>query len=671
MALVEHKANTVADNVSFQAAVLATPAAGVSVATDDVGGAQYQRIKLDIGGDGVSSPITLSNPMPIGTLPGGTVIVSGTVQTLGSIQGVGTFQVLGSVQGVGTFQMLGTLQPLAGSVHIASGIPGTVQVLGSVQSVGTQQGLGTYQPLAGSVHIASTGTLPLGTVQVLGSVQPVGTTQALGTVQPLAGSVHIASTGTLPLGTVQVLGSVQTVGTSQALGTFQPLAGSVHIASTGTLPLGTVQVLGSIQTVGTSQVLGTVQTVGTRQVLGTIQAHGTTQALGTFQPLAGSVHIANSLVVTIGTISGGTIQAFGTTEVLGTVRALTAVDVTVGTIAEGTIQSFTGTAQVLGTVQVLTIPGTVQVLGSVQTVGTSQALGTFQPLAGSVHLATNLAGGTVVAVGSVAHGGVADLRPILFGGFGSSGTQAAVDDGDIVRAWFDLNGRLQMRGTIDSLPAVSVSAVAGTVQVLGSVQTVGTSQVLGSVQTVGTSQVLGSVQTVGTSQVLGSVQPVGTVQALGSISVQGLTPYLSGGGSANPVLGGGVSLAARPGTSTIGSVVRQWYDLHGRQVVQVGNGTTAVFGSYFTANGNGTLLGTVGAGSFVRIYDIVVSGSAAGTVRILSDATQVWGPLFLAANGGWNMNSAVGAKMAVNTALVVVNGMGSLSVTINYGVEGA
>ncbi len=140
-----------ADNVQFQAATLATPLSGVTVATDDVGGVHYQRVKLDIGGDGVTSPITLLNPLPIGTLPGGTVVVSGTVQALGSIQGVGTFQVLGSVQGVGTFQVLGSVQPV-----------GTAQVLGSVQGVGTFQVLGSVQPV--------------GTVQALGSVQAVGTT---------------------------------------------------------------------------------------------------------------------------------------------------------------------------------------------------------------------------------------------------------------------------------------------------------------------------------------------------------------------------------------------------------------------------------------------------------------------------------------------------------------
>ena len=147
-----------ADNVQFQAATLATPLSGVSVATDDVGGIQYQRVKLDVGGDGVSTPVTLVNPLPIGTLPGGTVIVSGTVQTLGSIQGVGTFQVLGSVQGVGTFQVLGSVQPV-----------GTVQALGTYQAHGTTQVLGSVQTV--------------GTSQVLGSIQTVGTSQALGSFQ--------------------------------------------------------------------------------------------------------------------------------------------------------------------------------------------------------------------------------------------------------------------------------------------------------------------------------------------------------------------------------------------------------------------------------------------------------------------------------------------------------
>lgn len=41
-----------ADNVAI------TPGAGVTIATDDVAGVQYQRVKLDAGGDGATTPIT-------------------------------------------------------------------------------------------------------------------------------------------------------------------------------------------------------------------------------------------------------------------------------------------------------------------------------------------------------------------------------------------------------------------------------------------------------------------------------------------------------------------------------------------------------------------------------------------------------------------------------------
>ena len=53
-----------ADNVAI------TPGSGATIATDDVGGAQYQRIKLDLGGDGASSPLlrgqqTKANSLPV------------------------------------------------------------------------------------------------------------------------------------------------------------------------------------------------------------------------------------------------------------------------------------------------------------------------------------------------------------------------------------------------------------------------------------------------------------------------------------------------------------------------------------------------------------------------------------------------------------------------------
>jgi hypothetical protein len=40
------------------------PGTGEVVATDDIGGVQYQRVKLDVGGDGATSPVTKAAPLP-------------------------------------------------------------------------------------------------------------------------------------------------------------------------------------------------------------------------------------------------------------------------------------------------------------------------------------------------------------------------------------------------------------------------------------------------------------------------------------------------------------------------------------------------------------------------------------------------------------------------------
>lgn len=527
-----------ADNVSFQSSTLATPAASTSVATDDVGGVHYQRVKLDFGADGASSPLTAANPLPI----------------------------VGTVQAHGTSQALGTYQPLAGSVHVAS----TVSILGTVQI------------LAGSVHLASRlpGTADIGTV--------AGTVSILGTVQMLAGSVHVAAT-------------------VQVLGTTQPLAGSVHLASGGSMQgyaahdaaaVGAPVLSGAFGSSGTQDAVGNgdavrlwadlngrlwtnVQTFGGTVGGGTIQVHGTVQALGTYQPLAGSVHIA------------ATVQALGTVQPLaGSAHLASRLP---GTADIGTIA---GTVSILGTVQALA--------GSVHVAATVQALGTYQPLAGSAHLATNLAGGSVVAVGSALHGAVADGRPILLGAFGSSGTQAAVDDGDAVRLWADLNGRLQIRGTIDSIPNVTITA--GTV----------------------------SLNTGGTAHV-GSVQRIagGTIDSFGGT-----------------VSGGTIRVLPPSGTAL---------------------GETYFSTIYTAAANDATLIAAPGVGTFIRIYDILLSGSAAGTARILDSAAGTHiGHIHAAANGGWGFNSSRGVRTRTGNRAILFNcTVGTWGVLINYALETA
>jgi len=53
----------VADSVTFQAANPATPPAGFVVATDEVDGQHYQRVKIDLGADGAVDPVVGALPV--------------------------------------------------------------------------------------------------------------------------------------------------------------------------------------------------------------------------------------------------------------------------------------------------------------------------------------------------------------------------------------------------------------------------------------------------------------------------------------------------------------------------------------------------------------------------------------------------------------------------------
>lgn len=54
-----------ADNLTTQSATPATIPASSTIATDDVGGAHFQKVKIDVGGDGASAALSNSNPLPV------------------------------------------------------------------------------------------------------------------------------------------------------------------------------------------------------------------------------------------------------------------------------------------------------------------------------------------------------------------------------------------------------------------------------------------------------------------------------------------------------------------------------------------------------------------------------------------------------------------------------
>ena len=61
-----------ADNVTINAS-----SGTANVASDDVGGVQFQNVKIDIGGNGVSVPLSAANPLPVTTTSANTVVTDG------------------------------------------------------------------------------------------------------------------------------------------------------------------------------------------------------------------------------------------------------------------------------------------------------------------------------------------------------------------------------------------------------------------------------------------------------------------------------------------------------------------------------------------------------------------------------------------------------------------
>lgn len=104
------------DNTTFQTTV-ATPPAGLVVATDDVSSVHFQKIKIDVGGDGASLPLSNSNPLPISDA-GGSITVDGTVNaTLAGTTLAGQTAVTAdydSGAATATLAMLGLALPGAG-----------------------------------------------------------------------------------------------------------------------------------------------------------------------------------------------------------------------------------------------------------------------------------------------------------------------------------------------------------------------------------------------------------------------------------------------------------------------------------------------------------------------------------------------------------------------------
>jgi hypothetical protein len=90
-----------ADNVTV------TPGTGVSVASDDIGGVQHQRVKVEWGADGVAQDVTAANPLPVSVAAkqaptAGTIVNATSTITATDLTGIGgaTISIYGTYAGV-------------------------------------------------------------------------------------------------------------------------------------------------------------------------------------------------------------------------------------------------------------------------------------------------------------------------------------------------------------------------------------------------------------------------------------------------------------------------------------------------------------------------------------------------------------------------------------------
>ena len=132
-----------ADNINV------TPGSGATVAADDVGGVLFQKIKVDLGGDGVSSPLVFGQSNMAASLP---VVIASNQSAVPVSDGGGSLTVDGTVGVSGTVSVTG---PLTDTQLRATPIS-TVEIPGATVTVNIANGA------TGPGLIASSGNMPAG-----------------------------------------------------------------------------------------------------------------------------------------------------------------------------------------------------------------------------------------------------------------------------------------------------------------------------------------------------------------------------------------------------------------------------------------------------------------------------------------------------------------------------
>lgn len=158
-----------ADNVKID------EGSGPSIATDEVGGSQHQKVKVEFGENGTATEVSAANPLPVGdggsTLSvddgGGALTVDGTVAVSGSVAVTDNSGSLTVDDGGSSLTVDGTVA-VSGepTVKVNSALPAGANSIGTVV-------LGAGSAEAGKVKVTELPALPAGS-NAIGQVDPRG-----------------------------------------------------------------------------------------------------------------------------------------------------------------------------------------------------------------------------------------------------------------------------------------------------------------------------------------------------------------------------------------------------------------------------------------------------------------------------------------------------------------
>lgn len=213
-----------ADNVQLNAPT----SSGATIATDDIGGVQHQMVKVEFGGDGVATPVSAADPLPVTgevsvtTLPAG--LATSANQQTDALTDVELRAVPVPVSGtVNT----GLSQPLTDAQLRATPVP----ISGAGDATAANQVSQTALLTTLNSLIETNNYL----VRFLSQL-----TGAMNAGAPALRTTPIASVSTAVTGSLTSAGTVSTVGTITNFGTGIPASKMAHDINNFTVTLANI-----------------------------------------------------------------------------------------------------------------------------------------------------------------------------------------------------------------------------------------------------------------------------------------------------------------------------------------------------------------------------------------------------------------------------------------------